>query len=143
MRLGSDNGDFVEVERAESDADAYDVLLIVRARYHGFTAEVDVWVQRAAWLGFTQDLVILEERRQGEARIEGVSPGELSVVVRSVDRAGHMGVEGMLGSRGYGYSASLQFGVLVFDPSQLPAFVYGARAIAGRLDREPLGPETS
>jgi hypothetical protein len=136
MRLGADGGDSVEVERAEAGEHAYDVLLRVRARYHGFAAEVEVWVERAAWLGFTQDLVILEERRQGEARVGGSSPEELNIVVRSVDRAGHMGVEGVLGARGYGYSASLQFGVLVFDPSQLPAFVHEARAIASRLDRE-------
>jgi len=89
-------------------------------------------VQSAAWQGFTQDLVVLEERRQGEARLESMSPGELSIVIRSTDRAGHMGVEGTLGTRGYDYTASLQFGVLPFDPSQLPAFVHGARVIASR-----------
>jgi hypothetical protein len=40
------------------------------------------------------------------------------------------GVEGALGARGYGYDAAMRFAVLAFDPSQLPAFVYGARAIA-------------
>jgi hypothetical protein len=34
---------------------------------------------------------VLEERRQGEARLESMSPGELLIVVRSTDRAGHMG----------------------------------------------------
>ncbi len=110
-------------------ADAYDVLLLARARFRGFSAEIDCWVQRVAWLAFAQDLTVLEERRQGEARLESMSPGELAMVVRSTDRAGHMGVEGTLGSRGYDHTASLQFGVLAFDPSRLPAFAYGARAI--------------
>jgi hypothetical protein len=123
----------VEIERAESGADAHDLLILVRARFHGFAAEIDAWVQRATWLGFTQDLVILEERRQGEAKLESISPGEISLVVRSIGRAGHMGVEGMLGVRGHDYSASLQFAVLAFDPSELPAFVDGARAIAANL----------
>jgi hypothetical protein len=131
MNLTSDNGDLLEIEAADSGADAYDILLVVRARFRGFSAEIDAWVQREAWMGFTQDLIVLEERRQGEARIEGMSPGELAVVVRSMDRAGHMGAEAVLGAKGHGYDVSLRFQVLAFDPSQLPAFVYGAKAIAG------------
>jgi hypothetical protein len=130
MRLQAESGDFLEIEPADAGADAHDVLLVARLRYRGFTAEIDAWVQRVAWLGFTQDLVVLEVRRQGEARLESMSPGELSIVIRSTDRTGHMGVEGTLGARGYDYTASLQFGVMGFDPSQLPALVYGARAIA-------------
>ena len=132
MRLGSDAGDHVMIEAADSGGDTYDVLLIVRVQYRGFAAQIDCWVQRAAWLGFTQDLVALEERRQGEARLESISPGELSIVVRSTDRAGHVGVEGTVGARGFDYAASLHFGVIVLDPSQLPAIVHGARAIARR-----------
>ena len=134
MKLTSDDGDLLEIEAAQSDVDAHDVLLVVRARFRGFSAEIDVWVQREAWMGFTQDLVILEERRQGEARLEGISPGELSLVVRSTSRAGHMGVEAALGAQGHDYDASMRFRVLAFDPSQLPAFVYGARAIASFRD---------
>jgi hypothetical protein len=128
MKVTSDAGDFLEIEAAQ--ADSHDLLLLVRARFHGFSAEIDAWVQREAWMGFTQDLVVLEERRQGEARLEGMSPGELSIVVRSTDRAGHMGVEGELGARGFDHDASMRFEVLGFDPSQLPALVYAARAIA-------------
>jgi hypothetical protein len=128
MRVWSDTGDFLEIERA--DPDASDFLLLVRARFRGFTAEIDTWVLRAAWYGFTQDLVILETRRQGEAKIESISPGELSVVVRSLDHAGHMGVEGTLGVTMYDATASFAFSVLAFDPSQLVALVHDARAIA-------------
>jgi hypothetical protein len=130
VKLTSDKGDVLEIEPEHPGADAHDVLLAVRVQFHGFLAEIDAWVQREAWMGFTQDLVILEERRQGEARLEGNSPGELSLIVRSTDRAGHMGVEGTLGAGGYDHDVSMHFGVLAFDPSQLAAFVYGARAIA-------------
>jgi hypothetical protein len=44
-----------------------------------------------------------------------------------------MCVEGTVGTRGYDYNASLRFAVLVFDPSQLPALVHDARAIAGSM----------
>jgi hypothetical protein len=87
MRLSAVNGDLLEIERAHSGADAYDLLLLLRVSFRGFAAETDTWVSRAAWLGFTQDLVLLEERRQGEARLESISPGELSIVIRSIDQA--------------------------------------------------------
>jgi hypothetical protein len=48
----------VEIERADSGRDAGDLLLLVRVRYHGFAGEIDTWVVREAWLGFTQDLCI-------------------------------------------------------------------------------------
>src|ERR1019366_3986422 len=99
MKVWADNGDSLEIERATSDVDSYDVLLLVRVQFHGFSAEIDTWVLRAAWLGFTQDLGVLEERRQGEAKLTGMSPDELSIAIRSIDRAGHMGVEGTVGAR--------------------------------------------
>ena len=133
MKVWADNGDSLEIERATSDVDSYDVLLLVRVQFHGFSAEIDTWVLRAAWLGFTQDLGVLEERRQGEAKLTGMSPDELSIAIRSIDRAGHMGVEGTVGARSYNYSASLRVAVLVFDPSQLPALVHDARVIASGL----------
>ena len=131
MKVCGENGDFLEIEPAASDMDGYDVRLLVRVQFRGFSAEIETWVLRVAWLGFAQHLGVLEERRQGEAKLEGMSPDELSITIRSTDRAGHMGVEGTVGARSYNYAASLQIGVLVFDPSQLPALVHDAQAIGG------------
>ncbi len=80
-------------------------------------------------MGFVQDLGILEERRQGEAKLESMSPGELSIVIRSLDAQGHMGVEGTVGTRAYDADASLQFSALAFEPSQIVALLHDARAI--------------
>jgi hypothetical protein len=99
-------------------------------RFHAFAAEIQSWVLRAASLAFAQELAVLERRRQGEAKLQGMSPDELSIVVRSIDRAGHMGVEGIVGARRHNYNASLRLAVLAFDSSQLPAFVHDAREIA-------------
>jgi hypothetical protein len=131
MKVSGDNGDFLEIERAASDVD--DLRLLVRVQFHGFSAEIDTWVLRAEWLGFAQDLGVLEERRQGSAKLESISPGELSITIRSTDHAGHMGVEGTVGARCYDYTASLRVAVLAFDPSQLPALVQDARVIAGHV----------
>ena len=132
MRLGSETGDFVEIERIDSDVDAYDIPLAVRVRFGAFAAAVEAWVERAEWLGFVHDLVLLEEHRQGEAMLASMSPGNLTLVVRSLDSAGHMGVEGVVGTRKGDADVSLRFGVLEFPPSQLVELMNGARAISSR-----------
>ena len=70
------------------------------------------------------------EASDAEAKLDSMSPGELSLVVRSLDRAGHMGVEGSLGVRTFEAEAALRFSVLSFDPSQLPPLARAARALA-------------
>ena len=139
MKLGSDSGDFVELAR--QDGDAYDVLLNVSVRRAGFSATADTWVSAEAWHAFAQQLAILEERRQGEARVESISPGELLLVVRSVDRAGHLGVEGQIGTRTYDTEVSMHFSVFAFDPSQLPGFARSARDISAAV-AAPRAPTT-
>lgn len=128
MRLSSEDGDFVEIVRQERDS--HDVRLTVSVRRAGFSATADTWVCADAWHAFAQQLAILEERRQGEARVESMSPEELMLIVRSVDRAGHLGVEGQLARRTYDTNVSLRFSVFRFDPSQLASFARAARDIA-------------
>ena len=100
-----------------------DVLVIARVRCLGFTGETDAWVPRPAWQAFVRALVELERRRQGEAVLEGVSPGELRLRFHAVDRAGHLAVEGTIGVRGVANELRLDFSPIPFDPTQLPALV--------------------
>jgi hypothetical protein len=131
MRLHSDGGDFVELLRV--DGDAYDVLLTISVSRAGFSATADTWISADAWHAFAQQLSVLEERRQGDARVESISPGELLLVVKSVDRAGHLGVEGRVGTQTYDAEVTMQFSVFGFDPSQLAAFAREARDISGAV----------
>lgn len=130
MRFDSDSGDFLEIECRRAEVDAYDLRLLVRVRFCGFAGEIGTWVLRAAWLDFVRELSVLEARRQGAARLDGMSPEDFSIVVRSIDHAGHMAVEGRVGARGHRYAVSLQLGLLEFDPSRLPALVHAARTLA-------------
>ncbi len=64
----------------------------------------------------------LERERRGQALLESISPGELSLRIRSIDSRGHIAVEGFTG---YGIQRDLfrpwhavHFG-FEFDPSQL------------------------
>jgi len=130
MRASSDTGDYVEIERAEPHDVSGDLLLLVRIKRHQFSGEIDAWVEQRAWFSFAQELTILEQTRQGEARLEGISPGELSLVFRSLDRAGHVGVEGTIGRRAFDGDVALRFSVFSFDPSQLVALARKARGLS-------------
>lgn len=66
-----------------------------------------------------------------------MSPGELLLVVKPVDDAGHLGVEGHVGKRTYGTEVLLQFSPFTFDPLQLAPFARMARQTAGELVTRP------
>ena len=84
----------------------------------------------------TQQLRELEAKRQGEAAIEGLSPGEFRLRLWSVDRRGHMAVGGLvtkLVHKGEGspYRHSVEFG-FEFDPTLLPKVLAGFQEITER-----------
>jgi hypothetical protein len=132
MRIQSnaDPADFVEIERAEVGSDWFDVPLVVRASRKGFTAQVDVWVPRAAVASFAEDLAALVRSHQGKACLGSMAQGEFSLTVRSLDRAGHMGIEGALCTNASGAEVSMTFSAFPFDPSVLPAVVRETTSLA-------------
>ena len=121
-----DQTDYFELDLAKqegsetpAEGDAYITLKIVSA---GFAGHNDLWVDARSLRMFCSDILQLAKKRQGSARIEGISPGELEITVRSIDRSGHMVVEGTAGyqvrrERGRRHH-SVTFG-FEFDPSQL------------------------
>ena len=129
MRLTTETGDYVVLE-PQLEGDAADLALVVRMSRDGFTAMAAPWIERDKWFAFAQALTILEERRQGEATVESMSPGELALTIRSVNNRGHLGVEGLLGKREFDREISLRFSVFVFDPSQIVPFAQEARRIS-------------
>ena len=104
--------------------------VIVSVTRAGFSRSIDTWIQAEVWHAFAQQLAVLEDRRQGEARVESISPGELRLVVKSVDRAGHLGVEGHVGTRRFDAEVSLRFSMFTFDPAQLAACAREAREVS-------------
>ena len=113
--------DLATQEGSESPAegDAYVTLKIVSA---GFVGHNDMWVDARSLRKFCSDIIQLATKRQGSARIEGMSPNRMDITVRSIDHTGHMIVEGTTGrdvrrERGP-RRHSMTFGI-EFDPSQL------------------------
>jgi hypothetical protein len=102
---------------------AVDLLLRVDAHLGGFTGKAEVWVERESFTAFLQQLEALERTRQGRAELESTSPGELTLVLRSVDSVGHLVLELSLQEESYVDSVRLTHrlqGGFALDPSRLP-----------------------
>ena len=130
--ISCDSGDFLSIQRVDSSGG--DILVVVEARCLGFTGRIDTWILKEAWRGFCDELGVLEGRRQGQAVVESISPREFRLTVGSIDSAGHMAIEGLLGYRGADGETLLTFSPRSFDPSSLPTLVARARAIASSPD---------
>jgi hypothetical protein len=85
-----------------------------------------------AWLAsddfdrFLSSLEALEQSRQGEAVLESMSPGELSVRIHAVARAGHLAMEVVIGEQRVGehsWHERLVKCSFPLDPGQLPQIV--------------------
>lgn len=115
-----DSESSLELEIAFADPDPH---LVVRLTVPGFSASTETYVLESEWNGFLQELRSLEATRQGEAVVESISPGELRLRVKSLDRAGHMGIEGHIGIRGPRNEFRFTFDTLEFDPTRLCSLV--------------------
>lgn len=132
MKVISNAGDFVEFEPRIATGDA-DLALTVRASRDGFLGETQTWIERHAWFAFAQALTVLEEQRSGEATVQSMSPGELNLTVKAIDRLGHIGIEGMVGKHEFDREVELRFSVFSFEPAQIVAFAQAARQISVTL----------
>ena len=110
-----------QIELILFDQDKHTPGISITVSSSGFTGHTDTYV--VGFPEFCKVLISLEQARTGEAVLKSVSPGELELVVRAVDRKGHMAVEGVvgyhyLGETGTRYWHAAHFG-FEFDPSQL------------------------
>lgn len=84
-------------------------------------------------VNFLTQLRELEMRRQGEAVIEGLSPEEFRLRFWSINRRGHMAVEGLIAKwihkgEAVPYRHALEFG-FEFDSTVLPKVLVDFQAI--------------
>ncbi|NMO21441.1 hypothetical protein HPC49_42935 [Pyxidicoccus fallax] len=113
-----------------------DLHLSVDAHLGAFTGKTAVWVEREAFTDFLQALEALERTRQGSARLESISPGELELVIRSVDSVGHLVLQLSLADHPYVGDDRMEHrlrGGFALDPSRLPEVL----ADFQRLSRKP------
>jgi len=136
MKLASSEGEELEIvaEIGRSAPASYygnDRSLSVRLVFSGFTASTKAWIDEKTWSAFLNELADLERSRRGKASLAAMSPEELQLTFRSIDRGGHLAVEGFVGVRsGGGYAAKLTFSSLKFDPSELPRVLRELQSIS-------------
>jgi hypothetical protein len=133
--------DFVEIGLANQETadlpSRGDAYLTVRVSSAGFSGHNDLWVLGHSLRAFCTALIALEHERRGEAAIEAISPGELTLKIRSVDSRGHMSIEGSTGYDVHRENSrpwhAIHFG-FEFDPSQL------TKAVSVEWVRKNAGP---
>ena len=134
------------VDRVPADLpSAGDVEFLVEVASEQFSGHGFAWVAAPALTVFLAQLRELEETRQGEATIEGMSPEEFRLRIRSVDRRGHMAVGGLVTKRvhkgeGSPYRHAVEFGFEV-DPTLLPRMLAGFQAIAEGRNQPSAAPD--
>jgi len=114
---------------------AGDMRLQVRVRSHGFSGETAVWIDAKTFHSFLGHLRVLNTRREGFAEVRAMSPEDFCVRIQTVDRAGHMVVEGRVARCVLAFWGcvpllhSVQFG-FEFCPSLLPALITKFESLA-------------
>ena len=79
--------------------DAGDLQITAAVRCGEFAGRTEnAWVQAESWARFLQSLGRLERERQGDARVASMSPADFALRLAVVDRAGHLAVEGHVGT---------------------------------------------
>ena len=132
----NDQDGCIELEMTEQipldSQGAGDTRFIVRVRFRShetvFSAETWAWVEAPVLAAFASQLRALEEKRQGSAVMESMSPGELRLEIRIYDGAGHVGAFGQVGHWCHGgvggpYWSVVTFGI-PFCPTELPGLVH-------------------
>jgi hypothetical protein len=104
-----------------------DVRLDVRLQCDGFTGSGASWIARDTWLLFLEQLERLDNRREGEAVVESMSPDDLRLRIFATDRAGHVAIDGQVRTRSL-RDLRWQFGAIRFDPTLLAQLLSELRA---------------
>lgn len=86
----------------------------------------EIYIMPTDYKRFLQELITLEQVRQGTASLTSASPEDLQLTFQSLDRSGHFMLEGQLGHYTYvGERLCIQKLIFAFDfdPSSLPQLV--------------------
>jgi hypothetical protein len=94
-----DQENYLEINLVEIDgppAGCGDGHFQVKLSAHGFSGENFVWIEAAELHGFVEALAALDPTSKGAVMLESMSPHELKLVVRALEKTGELAVEGEL-----------------------------------------------
>ena len=132
IHIGSQDGsvrmELLELVEADAeDRSPRDLVFSIRAACGQFSGHAHrVFIQRPDFERFLVELRDLESRRQGSARLAGMSEDEFRIKIRSTDALGHMAAEGVVGEvtplKKEEFFSRIGF-FLRIDPTALPEIV--------------------
>gem|GEM_PF-5741955 len=101
MQINFNNSDSLEIELLSRGAAnyIYDCNLLVSLKTASSNSIQEVWVDGYEFKCFLNDLEKLQSSLNGEASITSDSPGELLILVKSVDTSGHFALQIELGKQ--------------------------------------------
>ena len=101
MQINFNNSDSLEIELVSRGAAnyIYDCNLLVSLKTANSNLTQEVWVDGYEFKSFLNDLEKLQSSLNGEASIASESPGELLILVKSVDTSGHFALQIELGKQ--------------------------------------------
>lgn len=92
--------DRLELECVEKVPDQFRLKVFVTS--DSFSGQYDgVWIARSDYQGFMAALRRLEADRHGSAELKSMSPNEFRLRIWTIDRWGHVALEGWLGKFHY------------------------------------------
>ena len=116
----------IAVEQDASLPSEGDACISASAESNGFAGACNAWVGRNELSAFLDSLVSLSKTLRGEARLESMSPQELSISISGSGGRGHFSLKAVLGQEFYcpesRYWHSASFGFTI-EPEQLAAQV--------------------
>ena len=115
MKIGTEE-EYVEIEELERYPEGTpcsgDVKVNVTLAFQNFSGSYDeVWLELAEMERFIMELEILDEKRNGNAKISSMSPEEFALEIRSSDSQGHMEIEAHL--HRYQYNGSKRWPIFL------------------------------
>jgi hypothetical protein len=122
IRERTNSIEIIATEREPTNSPrAGDTRFEIAVNSEGFCARSSAWVGCDQFNDFMQRLCNLEAKREGCAKLESMSPGELSLEFKAIDRWGHIAVCGRIMRYAHGpgsFDHALEFG-FAFDSADL------------------------
>ncbi len=136
MLIGRGN-EYVKIEEQErlpgTSPCPGDVRVKVTVRLQAFCGSYsEIWLARPELERFIAQLQAVVETHTGKARLEAMSPDELTIELRPMDSFGHFEVFVRLGrhrSSGAISRPTVVAGGFVIEPDQLPSILSGFKAL--------------
>ncbi|NVJ65136.1 MAG: hypothetical protein HWE16_01510 [Gammaproteobacteria bacterium] len=103
MKLIFNNSESLKIKLLSNNAEnyIYDINLLVSLKTESVTINQNVWVDRYELEDFLSGLKKLQSNLKGQISFTSESPGELLLLIKSVDSSGHFALQIELGYQKY------------------------------------------